>query len=106
MDESQRGAVRPTAITPPFLNRSRLLRKSLTSTPDTLYGSGDGKLSARFSRWYIRPMSSPSRNHGWTASALLAVLTIAVFFVLQNYGPESAVRRFHDALLRRDGREL
>ena len=43
-----------------------------------------------------------ARRDGWTASAILAGLTLFVFFVLQNYGPESAVRRFHQAFLRRD----
>lgn len=36
------------------------------------------------------------------AAAALAVITIFVFWVLQDYGPESAIRRFHDAVLNRD----
>lgn len=39
---------------------------------------------------------------GLAAAAILAALTIAVFFALQNYGPESAVRRLHEAFLRKD----
>ena len=32
------------------------------------------------------------------AAVVLAVLTLAVFYVLQDYGPASAIRRFHVAL--------
>ena len=32
------------------------------------------------------------------AAVVLAVLTLAVFYVLQDYGPASAIRRFHAAL--------
>ncbi|MFY9233571.1 MAG: hypothetical protein WAO58_03835 [Fimbriimonadaceae bacterium] len=41
-------------------------------------------------------------DSGWAAAALLGALTLAVFFILQNYGPESAVRRLHEAILRQD----
>lgn len=52
-------------------------------------------------------MSRPlGRSSGWLAASALAAMVIAVFFVLQNYGPESAVRRFHEALLRNDAAEL
>lgn len=40
------------------------------------------------------------------ASALLSLLTLGVFFLLQDYGPESAVRRFHQAALADNDREL
>lgn len=36
------------------------------------------------------------------ASLALAAVTLAVFFVLQDYGPESTLRRFHEAILQRD----
>lgn len=43
---------------------------------------------------------------GMGAAATLAVVTLAVFGVFQNYGPESAVRRFHHAVANGDAREL
>src|SRR5579871_1095936 len=36
------------------------------------------------------------------AAALLALLTISVFYVLQDYGPESAIRRFHQGIADND----
>lgn len=36
----------------------------------------------------------------------LAALVLFVFATLQNYGPESAVRRFHEAVLTRNVEEL
>ncbi|BBO23321.1 MAG: hypothetical protein AMXMBFR19_05480 [Chthonomonadaceae bacterium] len=45
----------------------------------------------------------------WTklaASIVLAGLTLAVFATLQDYGPESAVRRFHEAALNGDSRAM
>jgi hypothetical protein len=42
----------------------------------------------------------------WIPAFLVAGLTLFVFFVLQNFGPQSAVRRFHNAILRRDSTEL
>jgi hypothetical protein len=36
------------------------------------------------------------------AAGVLAVLTLAVFYVLQDYGPASAIRRFDAALLSND----
>ncbi|MGV3614879.1 MAG: hypothetical protein ACO1SV_06050 [Fimbriimonas sp.] len=40
------------------------------------------------------------------AAALLATVTLGVFYVLQDYGPESAIRRFHRAVQARDSGEL
>ncbi len=40
------------------------------------------------------------------AALALALLTTGVFFVLRNAGPESALRRFHQAALNGDAREL
>lgn len=37
---------------------------------------------------------------------LLAAVTLIVFFVLQNSGPESAVRQFHEAAINNSPREL
>lgn len=48
-----------------------------------------------------------SRQSGsWIAAGLIATLTASVFFVLQNYGPESTVRRFHEAVVRKNFSEL
>ncbi len=41
-----------------------------------------------------------SRALSYLSAGLLAAVTLFVFFVLQNYGPESAVRRFHAAVSR------
>jgi hypothetical protein len=38
-----------------------------------------------------------TRKAGIVASSILGVMTLGVFFGLQNYGPESIVRRFHRA---------
>lgn len=40
------------------------------------------------------------------AAAALAVITLSVFYVLQDYGPESAIRRFHHAVQVGDANEL
>lgn len=39
-------------------------------------------------------------------AAVLAIVVLTVFDKLQNYGPESAVRRFHEALITRNEPEL
>lgn len=36
----------------------------------------------------------------------MALITLAVFSTLQDYGPESAIRRFHAAIASDDGPEL
>ena len=43
---------------------------------------------------------------GLGAAAALAGVTLGVFATFQNYGPESAVRRFHHAILTGDDKEL
>ena len=43
---------------------------------------------------------------GLGASLVLAGVTLAVFATFQNYGPESAVRRFHHAIANHDRAEL
>lgn len=43
-------------------------------------------------------------NYG--AAAVLALITLGVFSVLQDYGPESAIRRFHAAVMQEDAIEL
>lgn len=43
-----------------------------------------------------------SRNKAIGASLILTVLTLTVFFILQDYGPESVIRRFHQAALEDD----
>jgi hypothetical protein len=40
------------------------------------------------------------------AAVTLTVLTLAVFFTLRNYGPQSAVRRFHQAVASRNPTEM
>lgn len=40
------------------------------------------------------------------AATTLSVLTLAVFFTLRNYGPQSAVRRFHQAVASRNPTEM
>jgi hypothetical protein len=39
-------------------------------------------------------------------AGVLAALVLFVFATLQNYGPESAVRRFHEAVLERNQTEV
>ena len=39
---------------------------------------------------------------GLVTASILAVLTLGAFYILQEYGPVSAVRRFHMALARGD----
>ena len=46
------------------------------------------------------------RTSSAVTAAALMLLTLAVFSVLQDYGPESAIRRFRDAVRRMDGRAL
>ena len=46
------------------------------------------------------------RVPGLGAAATLAVATLGVFATFQNYGPESAVRRFHHAIVTRNDAEL
>lgn len=43
---------------------------------------------------------------GLSAALLLALLTGAVFWVLRDYGPESALRKFHRAAVNGNYREL
>ncbi len=46
------------------------------------------------------------RVPGLGAATALAAATLGVFATFQNYGPESAVRRFHHAVANGDAREL
>ena len=46
------------------------------------------------------------RDPGFAAAAVLATVTLCVFGVFQNYGPESAVRRFHHAVAHDDLGEM
>lgn len=43
---------------------------------------------------------------GWLAAFALAAVTLGVFATLHDYGPESAIRRFHVASVRGDLNEL
>jgi hypothetical protein len=38
-------------------------------------------------------------------AAILAVITLSLFFVLQDFGPESTIRQFHRAVEAKDMRE-
>jgi hypothetical protein len=40
------------------------------------------------------------------SAAILSVVTLLVFFVLQDYGPESSLRKFHEAIVQKDPRKL
>lgn len=77
------------------------VRKSLRKCVDAEAKSGfscNGK---------IGPMADlGKRMTGWLAALLLSALTLSVFAVLQNYGPESAVRRFHEAAVNRNAEQL
>ncbi len=42
----------------------------------------------------------------YLAAVLLAAITLFVFGTLRDYGPESAVRRFHDAVSHHDAADL
>ncbi len=44
----------------------------------------------------------PLRASAALSAVALTLLTLFVFWVLQDYGPESAIRRFHDAVLNGD----
>ena len=46
------------------------------------------------------------RPESWFAAAILAVLTITVFERLRDFGPASAVRRFHAAVYRGEIHEI
>lgn len=47
-----------------------------------------------------------NRKIGIVAAVLLSVLTLTVFYRLQDYGPESALRKFHVASVNGDWRTL
>ena len=47
-----------------------------------------------------KPIAARKKLPGRLAAAVLAVITLVAFFILQDYGPVSAVRRFHEALRR------
>ena len=46
------------------------------------------------------------RVPGLAAAAVLAGVTLGTFAIFQNYGPESAVRRFHQAVQTKDDRTI
>ena len=43
---------------------------------------------------------------GGIVSLVVAAITITVFGVLRDYGPESAIRKFHEAVAKHDPQEL
>ena len=51
-------------------------------------------------------MKGPRQLGSYVAAALLTAITLATFAVFKDYGPESAVRRFHRAVARIDVAEL
>src|SRR5687767_14248067 len=46
-----------------------------------------------------RPLA---KENSFVVAVILAAFTVGVFYILQNYGPESAVRRFHNAVAAND----
>lgn len=48
----------------------------------------------------------PLRASGAVAATVLAILTLGMFYVLQDYGPASSIRRFHAALAEKNLGEL
>lgn len=50
--------------------------------------------------------SASSRTSSLAAAGVLAALTLVVFYLLQNFGPESAIRRFHHGAGRGDLSEM
>ncbi len=50
-------------------------------------------------------MKPPKPIYSFLAAAILAAITLVTFAVFQDYGPQSAIRRFHRAVLRKDGAE-
>jgi hypothetical protein len=51
------------------------------------------------------PLPKPPLS-AWVASGALCAITLFVFGVLQDYGPEAAIRKFHTALSDKDPREI
>lgn len=47
-----------------------------------------------------------ARRTGFIAAVLLAAMVLFVFSVLRDYGPESAIRKFHMAVLKDNPAEL
>jgi hypothetical protein len=46
------------------------------------------------------------KRSAWLPAIVLAAVTFGVFFALQDYGPEGAVRRFHESIRREDSKAL
>ncbi|MDX2066454.1 MAG: hypothetical protein SFX74_11990 [Fimbriimonadaceae bacterium] len=46
------------------------------------------------------------KRTAWLPALVLATVTLGVFGALHDYGPEGAVRRFHEAIRRNDAKEL
>lgn len=51
-------------------------------------------------------MDSPARLKAYLSAGAISILTLYVFSRLQEYGPESAIRRFHTAIFYNDPQEL
>lgn len=51
-------------------------------------------------------MSGKQSATNLVAASVLAVLTLSVFYLLREFGPESAVRKFHRAVLSRNYAQL
>lgn len=47
-----------------------------------------------------------SRTASFIAAGLLSVLTLAIFYILRNYGPAQAINLFHAAALSGDQSEI
>jgi hypothetical protein len=54
----------------------------------------------------VRAKRASASFSSYAAASVLAVITLGVFFRLQDYGPESAIRRFHNDVLNDDSSDL
>jgi hypothetical protein len=52
----------------------------------------------------MKPRSVTSAS--FLAAGALALVTLLVFFILQDYGPESSLRKFHEAIVQKDAQAL
>jgi hypothetical protein len=51
-------------------------------------------------------MTSPKPVYSYMAAATLAVVTLFTFFVFRDFGPQSAIRRFHADVARQDWKDF
>ncbi len=51
-------------------------------------------------------MNPPKPIYSYLAAAALALVTIFTFYVFQDFGPQSVIRRFHIDVARQDWRDI